>query len=211
MDAQTTVDHIQATSDMCTHAFNALLTRLKPQTIASQPNGISIPSGRGGVFVTWSITPATTSSLSASATYSLRGCIGTLKPSAQVQESVSRYATHAAFNDHRFDPIGLHELTRLKVGVSVLSRFERADHVYDWDVGVHGIILEIDGGRLSATYLPEVCHEHKWSREYCIQSLAEKAGFGGTLKGRLLEQAVVTKYQSTKSEMTYHQYLQTCQ
>ena len=101
------------------------------------------------------------------------GCIGTLKSAPSVVDAVSRYASHAAFSYPRFDPIRAHELAGLKVGVSVLSQLD-ADDVYDWTVGVHGIILDIDDGKLSATYLAEICKDHGWTKQHCIQSLAEK-------------------------------------
>lgn len=190
-------DDLCATRDMCAEAFSTILTRLRPEQ--SIPIMGPIPSGTGGVFVTWSAPKGRYTN------YALRGCIGTLK-SAKLSDAVPRYASHAAFSDPRFDPISADELAGLKVGVSVLSRFERAAHVYDWTIGIHGIILEFGSGRFSATYLPEVCKDHNWSKHYCVQSLAEKAGFSGRLEGRMLEEAVVTRYQSTKVEMTYEEY-----
>lgn len=192
-------DSTCATRDMCAHAFSILLARLRPHQREAKFG--PIPEGIGGVFVTWSVPRGRYE------TYALRGCIGTLK-TAELSDAVPRYAAHAAFSDPRFDPIASDELPGLKVGVSVLSRFERADDVYDWTVGVHGIILEFGNGRFSATYLPEVCYEHAWSKQYCVQSLAEKAGFSGRLEGHMMEEAVVTRYQSTKAEMTFEEYQQ---
>lgn len=185
---------------------------------ARVPRNLShlIPAGSGGVFVTWSV-PSPSSSMrnkGGNTNYILRGCIGTLKPAASVADAVGRYAAHAAFNDPRFDAIRPQELRRLKVGVSVLSRFESADDVYDWTIGTHGIILDIKqttsgGGQrtLSATYLPEVCKDHSWSKQHCVQSLAEKAGFIGTLQGKALQEASVTRYQSSKYEMTFEAFV----
>lgn len=196
-----------ATSAMCAEAFSTLVARLQPDRALQTP--CELPDASGGVFVTWSVPRHTARSTSPRRqhTYTLRGCIGTLKPCG-VASAIPRYALHAAFHDPRFDPIGEAELPGLKVGVSVLSMFEKADHAYDWDVGVHGIILEFGDGRFSATYLPEVCKDHSWSKEYCVQSLAEKAGYKGRLEGSLLDQAIVTRYQSTKAEMLYEQYLE---
>lgn len=82
--------------------------------------------------------------------------------------------------------------------------------MHDWEIGVHGIILQIggegnDGGgkRYSATYLPEVCVEQGWSKEVCLKSLAEKADWRGGLEG-----GRVTRYRSRKGEMAFAEYLQ---
>ena len=74
-----------------------------------------------------------------------------MKSAPSVVDAVSRYASHVAFSYPRFDPIRAHELAGLKVEVSVLSQFEDADDVYEWTVRVHGIILDINDGKLSAT------------------------------------------------------------
>lgn len=82
--------------------------------------------------------------------------------------------------------------------------------MYDWEIGVHGVILQIggegdegSGKQYSATYLPEVCAEQGWSKKVCLTSLAEKAGWRGGLEG-----ARVTRYRSRKEEMTFGEYLQ---
>lgn len=188
-----------ASAEMCAHAFSTILRRLDPNFEAKELN--PLPTTTGGVFVTWSILNERQDK------YSLRGCIGTLKPTV-INSAIGQYASHAAFNDPRFSAIRVDELRRLKVGVSILSQFERADTVYDWTVGVHGIILEFGNGRYSATYLPEVAKDLGWTREACLQSLAEKAGFRGKFEGTVAQDATVTRYQSTKAEMTYDEYLQ---
>lgn len=188
-----------ATRDMCAKAFETVLVSLRPD-LPPAP-ALELPWEKGGLFVTWSVPRGR------NAHYALRGCIGTLTP-ARLDAAVERYASHAAFHDSRFDPISAAELPRMKVGVSVLSGFEKASSVYDWDVGVHGIILELEYGRYSATYLPEVCREQGWSKEHCVRSLAEKAGFRKELDDDVLETAVVTRYQSTKAELVFEEYLE---
>lgn len=191
-----------ATTEMCAEAFATILSRVRPEQ--ANASAMRLPTSSGGIFVTWSIPRGRNNA------YTLRGCIGTLKASP-INTGVPRYASHAAFNDPRFDPIGADELVGLKVGVSVLSMFERAAHAYDWTIGVHGIILEFGNGRFSATYLPEVCKDHGWSKEHCIQSLAEKAGYRGRFEGQMFDEAILTRYQSTKAELVYEQYLQMLQ
>jgi len=187
-----------ATVDMCAKAFQTILSRLRPEQ--SPLVSLNVPSHEGGLFVTWSVPRGRNGS------YVLRGCIGTLSPAA-LHTAVERYAVQAAFHDPRFDPIVATELPLLKVGVSVLSGFQTADSVYDWEIGVHGLILEFGDGRYSATYLPEVCAEQGWSKEECIQSLAEKAGYRRAFTGKILDTAQITTYQSTKSELVYEEFL----
>lgn len=185
-----------ATDDMCAKAFETLLARLRPDL--SAPSSIELPTTVGGVFVTWSAPRGLNNH------YSLRGCIGTLTP-APIDTSVARYASLAAFYDSRFDPISASEVSKLKVGVSILSCFEEAEDVYDWDIGVHGIVLSVAG--YSATYLPEVCAEHSWTKTFCVRNLAKKAGYTGPLHDEDLLSARVTRYQSTKNEMLFEEYM----
>lgn len=186
-----------ATTDMCAKAFHTICKVLRPEL--PHPKSLHVPSSKGGLFVTWSAPRGSRRN------FSLRGCIGTLTR-ANLDDAVERYASYAAFRDSRFDPIAASEVDDLKVGVSVLSGFEKAAHVYDWDIGTHGIILELSEGRYSATYLPEVCADQKWTKETCIRSLAEKAGFRRPIDENILEAAVLTRYQSTKAELLFAEY-----
>ena len=95
--------------------------------------------------------------------YSLRGCIGTLSPRPLVT-AIGEYALLAALKDRRFDPIRPEELPYLRVGVSLLVNYELCDHIYDWEVGVHGILIKFTvnpNAEYSATYLPEVAKEQR--------------------------------------------------
>lgn len=183
---------------MCAKAFETILARLRPDL--PSPQSLQLPDTKGGVFVTWSVKRGRDQH------YTLRGCIGTLSP-ATIHTAIQRYATHAAFNDSRFDPITASELPTLKVGVSILSAFEQVDDVYDWEIGVHGIVLTLFDERYSATYLPEVCSEHGWTKQFCLRSLAEKAGYKGTLDTHALMSASVTRYRSAKVEMEFDDYI----
>jgi AMME syndrome candidate gene 1 protein len=93
--------------------------------------------------------------------YSLRGCIGTLSPRPLIT-AIGEYALLAALKDRRFDPIRSEELPYLRVGVSLLVNYEPCDHVHDWEVGFHGILIKFSDNpntEYSATYLPEVAKE----------------------------------------------------
>merc|ERR1719443_2732957 len=92
----------------------------------------------------------------------LRGCIGCLD-SVKLRRGLGDYALRSSQQDRRFPPIGLDELPGLSCRVSVLHGFEPCSHVYDWALGVHGIVVKFTatekGGvarAYSSTYLPEV-------------------------------------------------------
>ena len=150
-----------------------------------------------------------------SSEYDLRGCIGTLAP-RQLQKALSEFALSSAFVDRRFDPITLHEVQDLRVGVSLLVKYEECKNCFDWKVGTHGIIIkfEVDrkgktfGELYSATYLPEVAYEQRWNQEKAIVSLVRKAGYRGSITDDFLKKLQCTRYQSSKCQITYQDYVQ---
>jgi uncharacterized protein (TIGR00296 family) len=150
-----------------------------------------------------------------SAEYDLRGCIGTLAARPLVS-ALSEFAIASACRDKRFDPISLHELRELRVGVSLLVKYEECSNCFDWTVGTHGIIIKFDIRRgkgfeehYSATYLPEVAFEQKWNQEEAVISLVRKAGYRGSIYDELLEQIQCTRYQSSKFRTSYQDYVVT--
>lgn len=187
-----------ATTEMCAVAFKAVLSTLKRDM--QHPNLPSLPECESGVFVTWEVPHGSKDH------FSLRGCIGTLSKSSIVS-AIPHYALSSALDDPRFLPITMKELPGIRVTVSLLSAFEKASDIYDWEIGVHGLILKF--GRYSATYLPEVCKEQEWTKEECIMSLARKAGYRGAFDDDpVWEDASVTRYQSTIARLSYEEYLQ---
>lgn len=142
----------------------------------------------------------------------LRGCIGTLEPK-RVRSSLSEYALISALKDRRFEPVSFEELEWLVCTVSLLKDFEEAQHYLDWEIGVHGIILEfvdVSGERYNATYLPEIAEQENWTREECIESLLRKAGFRGRVTTQIKANLKITKYQSTLHTMTYEEFKISC-
>lgn len=83
---------------------------------------------------------------------SLRGCMGTTRAEAALNEAVAREAVDAAVADARFAPVSAAELAGLSVEVSVLSeaRSAGADAIRPGD----GVILREGGKR--GVFLPEV-------------------------------------------------------
>ena len=146
--------------------------------------------------------------------YVLRGCIGTLAPK-QLRMALSEFALSSAFNDRRFNPISLHELRDLRVGVSLLVKYEECKNCFDWEVGVHGIIIKFEinskgsnyAEHYNATYLPEVAYEQGWNQETTVMSLIRKSGYRGPIKDELIKQIHCTRYQSSKYRATYQDYI----
>ncbi len=53
----------------------------------------------------------------------------------------------SAFKDTRFNPISKEEVPNLSCAVSLLTDFEKAQNPLDWEVGKHGITLELNEGK----------------------------------------------------------------
>ncbi|GLE06732.1 hypothetical protein PINS_up016217 [Pythium insidiosum] len=110
------------------------------------------------LFVTWEIEHA-------DGERRLRGCIGTLAPTKL--RNLREFTFKSALKDRRFDPIDAQELHKLHCSVSLLIDYEDAAHYEDWEIGVHGIIIDFvddHGQHYSATYLPDVAKEQNWTR-----------------------------------------------
>jgi uncharacterized protein (TIGR00296 family) len=188
--AEWTPEVVQETCTYCFAVLDATLNRRPspalPKTTARMPSC--------GVFVTWTKKGA------------LRGCIGCLDPIAPTR--IGDYALKAALQDSRFNPITLDEIPSLTCHVSVLHSFETAQHVYDWNIGQHGIILQFSGANsrpYSATYLPEVALEHGMSHEVAVRELVRKSGYKGSVN-EVLPHASVTRYESLKRKLEYKEF-----
>ncbi|CAM9482171.1 unnamed protein product [Ascophyllum nodosum] len=153
-----------------------------------------------GMFVTWD--------KHEQGVQNLRGCIGTLTPMSI--SSLKDYTYSSALNDRRFSPIEASELDALDVSVSLLLKYESARHWEDWEVGVHGIVINFNddrGSSYSATFLPEVAAEQGWSRRVTLTRLVRKAGYKRTVDAAFLSRVQVTRYQSSKYKLSYQEYL----
>ena len=72
----------------------------------------------------------------------LRGCIGTIFPTAEnVAQEIIRNAVSASTRDPRFDPISEDELKWLEINVDVLGKPEKIDSTADLDVKRYGVIV----------------------------------------------------------------------
>jgi uncharacterized protein (TIGR00296 family) len=154
----------------------------------------------GGLFVTWD-------KVGRHGSFELRGCIGRLSDIG-VLEGIETYAKQSAFRDTRFDPITLKEVSQLRCSVSLLHKFEDADDVFDWDLKIHGIIINfsVSGQKYSATYLPQIALEQGWTKQEAIDSLVCKSGYRRTINDKFRKRISVTRYQSAKTKATYDEY-----
>lgn len=89
-------------------------------------------AGRAGAFVSLHLEDG-----------SLRGCIGTVEPTAPtLAEEIIQNAISAATRDPRFPPVRPAELDDLVVSVDVLSEAEPVASIADLDVKRYGVIVQ---------------------------------------------------------------------
>jgi hypothetical protein len=109
----------------------------------------------------------------------LRGCIGSLQPSAPLAQAVANSAFNAAFRDPRFARVRDDEVDNLTIEVSVLSSMEpipldtREALLENLQPGVDGLLIEDQGHR--ATFLPQVWEKISTADEF-VGQLMLKAG-----------------------------------
>jgi len=103
---------------------------------------------------------------------SLRGCIGIIQPTDILARNIITSTRNSALNDHRFPPVRLEEVDRLEIEISILSPPKKSK-LEDIKIGKHGLIVE--GGSLSAIYLPQVATEVGWTFDQWLDSLCDKA------------------------------------
>mmetsp|Transcript_8647 Transcript_8647/g.10952 ORF Transcript_8647/g.10952 Transcript_8647/m.10952 type:complete len:205 (-) Transcript_8647:457-1071(-) len=186
-----------ATLEMCEYCFDVLHAHFEGRgpPVPRFPTGSQCP-----MFITWNT--STPNGLQ------LRGCIGTLSPIRL--SSMTDYVHSSAFNDRRFEPISAREVASLHCSVSLLVQYEDASDAYDWEVGVHGILISFRVGskKYSATYLPEVAREQGWNQSATLKSLVRKAGADPrTFTDEGLRAIHTTRYQSSKYALSYTEYM----
>lgn len=109
----------------------------------------------------------------------LRGCIGSMQSDQALCHSVAHSAFDAAFRDPRFASVGQHEVRRIRIEVSVLSRTEpvtvstREELLESVQPGVDGLLLEERNYR--ATFLPKVWDQLPEPHQF-LEQLLLKAG-----------------------------------
>lgn len=103
----------------------------------------------------------------------LRGCIGSLYPTAPLYRAVVTSAINAAFRDPRFDPLKAGELDGIEIEISVMGPIQPATPE-DVVVGRDGLI--VSRGRHAGLLLPQVATEYGWDRDTFLRQTCVKAG-----------------------------------
>jgi AmmeMemoRadiSam system protein B/AmmeMemoRadiSam system protein A len=109
----------------------------------------------------------------------LRGCIGSLSVHRSLIDDVRANACAAAFQDPRFKPLRLEELSSIRVEVSLLSALQpmsfrdEADALAQLRPGIDGLVLEY--GRHRGTFLPQVWESLPQPQAF-LNELKRKAG-----------------------------------
>ncbi len=115
-------------------------------------------------------------------TGALRGCIGFPTAVSTIGESVIDAAIAAAFEDPRFVPVSIHELDRLAVEVSILSKLEEiggaaSQRYKKLAVGEDGVMVKY--GLHSGLLLPIVAVQQGWDAKTLLKEACIKAGLDG--------------------------------
>jgi MEMO1 family protein len=107
----------------------------------------------------------------------LRGCVGRFKVTEPLYKVVQQMAIAAAFQDNRFQPVELFEMKDIEMEISVLTPLKRIKSIDEFELGKQGIYIV--KGYNSGTFLPQVAHDTKWSKEEFLGHCArDKAGIG---------------------------------
>jgi AmmeMemoRadiSam system protein A len=104
----------------------------------------------------------------------LRGCIGSVHPTASLGRLVAELAVAAATRDYRFSSLKAVELDRLEIEISILSPPTSIDSPEEIEVGRHGLIAA--RGPYMGLLLPQVAVHQQWDRPAFLSHTCEKAG-----------------------------------
>lgn len=147
----------------------------------------------------------------------LRGCKGTLSNPQNLNSLLRYMALNSAFEDSRFPPITSDELPKLHCEVSLLHSFESATDCYDWEVGKHGVDIDLvvysDSTKTDsifkghAIFLPTVAPEFGWETHETIEHLVRKAGYKGGVNLARMD-IETTRHQSSHAHVSYKEYLE---
>jgi AMME syndrome candidate gene 1 protein len=192
---QCTIQHCVTCFEALISAFNNEVPILNP--LESDSNVISVP-----MFVTLKKNTGDGKKPSV-----LRGCIGTLTPRPLSELRI--FAIKSAFEDRRFSPLEKHELQFCEITVSLLVKYEPGKDYLDWDISIHGIIIEfeIDSKSYKSTFLPGVVLEMNWNKQTSIDKLIVKSGFNGLISKSLYNSIRLTRYQSSKQTLSYAEFM----
>ncbi|CAK9004311.1 unnamed protein product [Durusdinium trenchii] len=188
-------------AELCCFCFQVLRAHLESLPLPRFP---ADPGFKAPLFVTWLKPRQSGTNATSTSQLELRGCIGCLEP-IHFHSGLTEYAIRSSMKDRRFPPVRLDEVPSLTCRISILHQFEPCAHAFDWQVGVHGVLLNFSdsqGRRFSATYLPEVAKEHGMTREVAIRELVAKSGYAGPCQ-EILDFLEVTRYQTIVESVSY--------
>ena len=107
----------------------------------------------------------------------LRGCIGLLRGSLPLHETVFKMARAAAFEDPRFPELRRDELDKTDIEISVITPMRRIHSLDEFELHRHGIYIK--KGSRSGTFLPQVADDVNWTKEEFVGHCSrDKAGLG---------------------------------
>lgn len=107
----------------------------------------------------------------------LRGCIGRFTPGQPLYKVVQEMAIAASTQDHRFTKVEVDELNDIDIEISVLTPLKKINSIDEFELGKHGIYIK--KGYNSGTFLPQVAHSNKWTKEEFLGHCArDKARIG---------------------------------
>lgn len=104
----------------------------------------------------------------------LRGCIGTTQAMYALHDAVADYASAAAFEDPRFEPVKADEVAGLHIEISVLSPMHQISSPDEIIPFVHGVVVK--RGRRAGLFLPQVWEQLPDKEQFMGYLCAEKAG-----------------------------------
>ena len=107
----------------------------------------------------------------------LRGCIGLLRGSLPLHETVFKMARAAAFEDPRFPELRRDELDKTDIEISVITPMRSIHSLDEFELHRHGIYIK--KGSRSGTFLPQVADDVNWTKEEFVGHCSrDKAGLG---------------------------------
>jgi len=104
----------------------------------------------------------------------LRGCIGNIRATHPLWETVKMMAREAALNDPRFYPLSPNEIDKIEIEISVLSPFKLINDINEIKVGKHGLFIK--KGYYQGLLLPQVATDYNWDRIQFLKQTCLKAG-----------------------------------
>lgn len=109
---------------------------------------------------------------------SLRGCIGNIRATSPLFETVCEMAAASATQDPRFPPMSKRELNDARIEISVLTPMMKIGSTDEIQVGRDG--LYIKRGYNAGLLLPQVPVEWGWDRATFLEQTCRKAGLPAT-------------------------------